>query len=159
MIKAVKEKDIHVALDVFMDEPEGKTGSVSSKLQELDNVYVTHHIGASTEQAQSAVAEEVVKIILDYIHSGKIAHWVNKAKFPDNYYQLVIKHYDKPGVLANIFQVLRPGDINVEEVENIIFEDGLVATCTMKLKTAATSEMLNTIRENPDVLTVSHIAI
>ncbi len=158
MIKAVKEKDIHVALDVFMDEPEGKTGSVSSKLQELDNVYVTHHIGASTEQAQSAVAEEVVKIILDYIHSGKIAHWVNKAKFPDNYYQLVIKHYDKPGVLANIFQVLRPGDINVEEVENIIFEDGLVATCTMKLKTAATAEMLNTIRENPDVLTVSHIA-
>ncbi len=156
LIKAVKEKNLKVGLDVFNDEPESKTGSVSSKLQELENVYVTHHIGASTEQAQNAVAEETVKIILDYINSGVIAHWVNRAHSTDAAYQLAVKHYDKPGVLASILDVIREGEINIEEMENMIFEGGLVALCTMKLKKPATEEMLEAIRENPNVITVSH---
>lgn len=156
MIRAIKEKNIQVALDVFNGEPEGKSGSVASELQSLENVYVTHHIGASTEQAQNAVAEETVKIILQYINSGTIAHWVNKAKASQHYYQLSVKHYDKPGVLASIMDVLRQGDINIEEVENVIFEDGLVALCTMKLVSGATDEMLKAMRNNPNVLTVSY---
>ncbi len=157
LIKAVKEKNLMVALDVFNDEPEQKSGSVSSELQKLDNVYVTHHIGASTEQAQNAVAEEVYNIIMKYISSGVIAHWVNRAKLTDTSYQLAVKHYDKPGVLASVLDVLRIGDINIEEIENIIFEDGLVALCTMKLKSPATDDMLKVIRHNPNVLTVSHV--
>ncbi|MCX7875995.1 MAG: hydroxyacid dehydrogenase [Melioribacteraceae bacterium] len=78
LIKAVKEKNIKAGLDVFIGEPEDKGGSVSSKLQEIDNIYVTHHIGASTEQAQNAVAEETVNIILDYIKTGEIRNCVNK---------------------------------------------------------------------------------
>ncbi|MBN1299796.1 MAG: phosphoglycerate dehydrogenase [Melioribacteraceae bacterium] len=159
LIRAVKGKNLRVGLDVFKDEPEGKTGEVKSKLQELENVYITHHIGASTEQAQNAVAEETVQIILDYINSGIIAHWVNRAEIKSNYYQLIVKHYDKPGVLASILDVLKQGDINVEEVENIIFEGGLVACCTMKLVSPATEEMLETIRNNPNVLTTSHVAM
>ncbi len=157
LIKAVKEKNLRVALDVFEDEPEQKSGPVSSKLQELDNVYITHHIGASTEQAQNAVAEEVYNIIVKYLTSGVIAHWVNKAKVTDTSYQLAVKHYDKPGVLASVLDVLRIGDINIEEIENIIFEDGMVALCTMKLKSPADNEMLKSIRHNPNVLTVSHV--
>lgn len=159
LIKAVKEKNLRVGLDVFKNEPESKSGEVSSKLMELDNVYVTHHIGASTEQAQNAVAEETVKIILDYISSGVIDHWVNRARITDSHSQLVVKHYDKPGVLASIMDVLRQGSINIEEVENIIFDGGLVACCTMKLKTPATDEMLKAIRNNPNVLTTSHTAL
>ncbi|MCB0744650.1 MAG: phosphoglycerate dehydrogenase [Ignavibacteriae bacterium] len=158
LIKAVKEKNIRVGLDVFSGEPEGKDGSVDSKLQELENVYITHHIGASTEQAQNAVADETVKIIMQYIDSGTIAHWVNKARVSSSYYQLSVKHFDKPGVLASIMDVLRQGDINIEEVENIIFDGGLVALCTMKLVDPATSNMLEAIRRNPNVLTVSHTA-
>lgn len=78
LIKAVKEKNLRVGLDVFNGEPEEKTGSVVSKLQELDNVYVTHHIGASTEQAQNAVAEETVRIILSYIKDGTVINCVNR---------------------------------------------------------------------------------
>lgn len=159
LIKAVKEKDLKVGLDVFADEPEGKTGSVSSPLQELDNVYVTHHIGASTEQAQNAVAEETVKVILDSIRSGIIPHWVNKANVTDAQYQLAVKHYDKSGVLASILDVIRDGNINIEELENVIFEGGLVALCTMKLAEAATDEMLETIRNNPNVISVLHMKI
>ncbi len=78
LIKAVKEKNLRVGLDVFNGEPEEKTGNVVSKLQELENVYVTHHIGASTEQAQNAVAEETVRIIFSYIKDGTVINCVNK---------------------------------------------------------------------------------
>jgi len=78
LIKAVKEKGICAAVDVFKGEPEGKDGAVTSKLQNIDGIYVTHHIGASTEQAQDAVAEETIKIILEYKKSGNVLNCVNK---------------------------------------------------------------------------------
>lgn len=159
LLEAIEEKDLKVALDVFKDEPEQKSGSVRSKLQGHKNVYVTHHIGASTQQAQEAVAEEAVRIIHDYMTSGIIPHWVNRARIRDTYYQLVVKHYDKSGVLAGVLDVLKNGNINVEEVENIVFEGGKVATCTMKLAQKANDEMLKTIRYNPNVITVSHMAV
>ncbi len=77
LIKAIKEKNLRVGLDVFKGEPEEKSGNVSSKLQDFENVYVTHHIGASTEQAQNAVAEETVKIILNFIQNSKVLNCVN----------------------------------------------------------------------------------
>jgi D-3-phosphoglycerate dehydrogenase len=159
LLEAIKEKNIRAAIDVFKGEPEGKAGEVKSKLQDNPNIYVTHHIGASTEQAQNAVADETIRIIKDYVHSGIIAHWVNRAKVTDAHYQLVVKHYDKPGVLASILAVIRDGNINIEEIENIIFEGGVVACCTMKLKSAATSDMLKQMNENKNVLSVSHVAI
>jgi D-3-phosphoglycerate dehydrogenase len=159
MLEAIKEKNIRVALDVFKGEPEGKGGEVKSKLQDNPNIYVTHHIGASTEQAQNAVAAETVRIIHDYVHSGIIAHWVNRAKVTDVHYQLVVKHYDKPGVLAAILEVIRNANVNIEEIENVIFDGGIAACCTMKLKESISAEMLKNISDNPNVLSVAHVAI
>jgi len=77
LLEAMKDKNIRVALDVFDNEPEGKTGEVKSKLQDNPNVYITHHIGASTNQAQNAVAEETVNIINEYAKSGNVKNRVN----------------------------------------------------------------------------------
>jgi len=159
MLAAIEEKNIRVALDVFKDEPKGKTGEVSSALIDNPSVYVTHHIGASTVQAQNAVAEETVNIVNHYLHSGIIDHWVNRAKPSDAKYQLVVKHYDKPGVLASILDIITEGNINVEEIENVIFEGGVAACCTMRLMKPASSEMLKQMNENSHVLSVSHVAI
>ncbi|MBS4035988.1 MAG: phosphoglycerate dehydrogenase [Ignavibacterium sp.] len=159
LLEAIKEKNIRYACDVFKGEPESKTGEVSSKLQNNPNIYVTHHIGASTAQAQDAVAEETINIIKHFVHSGVIEHWVNRAKKTDAHYQLVVKHYDKPGVLAAILDVIRQGNINIEEIENIIFEGGVAACCTMKLKAAVSADMLKTMRENSNVISVSHVEI
>ena len=159
LLEAIKEKNIRYACDVFKGEPEAKTGEVSSKLQNNPNIYVTHHIGASTSQAQDAVAEETINIIKHFVHSGVIEHWVNRAKKTDAHYQLVVKHYDKPGVLAAILDVIRQGNINIEEIENIIFEGGVAACCTMKLKAAVSADMLKTMRENQNVISVSHVEI
>lgn len=159
LLEAIKEKNLRVAVDVFKGEPEGKAGEVKSKLQDNPNIYVTHHIGASTEQAQDAVAEETVNIIKHYVHSGVIDHWVNRAKITDAKYQLVVKHYDKPGVLAGVLDVIRSGSINIEEIENIIFEGGIAACCTLKLQNPVTADMLKKMSENPNVLSVSHVEI
>ena len=159
MLEATEEKNIRVAVDVFKDEPEGKTGEVNSVLRDNPNVYVTHHIGASTAQAQDAVAEETVNIVKHYLHSGIIDHWVNRAKKSDAKYQLVVKHYDKPGVLASILDIIREGNINIEEIENIIFEGGVAACCTLRLMNPATSEMLKKMNDNTNVLSVSHVSL
>lgn len=159
LLEAIKDKNIRYACDVFKGEPEGKSGEVVSKLQNNPNIYVTHHIGASTEQAQDAVAEETLNIIKHFVHSGVIDHWVNRAKITDAHYQLVVKHYDKPGVLASVLDVIRNGQINIEEIENIIFEGGIAACCTMKLQNAATADMLKKISENANVISVSHVEI
>ncbi len=159
LLEAIKEKNIRVAMDVIKNEPEEKSANIKSPLQSIPNIYITHHIGASTEQAQNAVASETIRIIKDFVSSGIIAHWVNRSKISDAHYQLVVKHYDKPGVLASIMSIIRDRQINIEEIENIIFDGGVVACCTMKLKSEVTTEMIKLMNENPDVLSVSHIAI
>lgn len=159
LIEAIKTKNIRVGMDVFKGEPEGKAGEVKSKLQEIPNVYITHHIGASTEQAQNAVAEETIRIIKEYVNSGIIAHWVNRAKKTGAKYQLVVKHLDKPGVLASILDIIKDGNINIEEIENVIFEGGVAACCTMKLMSQVSPEMLKKMRDSEHILTVSHVAI
>jgi len=159
LFEAIKEKNIRVALDVFKGEPEVKTGEVKSNLQDNPNIYVTHHIGASTEQAQNAVAAETVRVIKEYMSSGIIAHWVNRAKATDAKYQLVVKHFDKPGVLAGILDVIRESNINIEEIENIIFEGGIAACCTMKLMGPASADMLKKMNQNTNILSLSHVAI
>ncbi len=80
MLEAIKEKNIRVALDVFNDEPEAKTGEVTSSLSSNPNVYITHHIGASTTQAQNAVAEETINIIKHFVDDGVVDNCVNKSE-------------------------------------------------------------------------------
>ncbi len=159
LLEAIEEKNIFCGFDVFVGEPEGKTGEVSSKLMNNKNIYITHHIGASTEQAQEAVAEETVNIIRGYINSGVIAHWVNKARWEESHYQLVVKHYDKPGVIANILNVMKKDDVNIEEVENEIFAGGMVAKCTIKLKQPLTDGVLEEIRNIPEIINLAHVEL
>lgn len=159
LIEAAKAEKIFLGLDVFNNEPEGKGGDFTTPLQGLKNVYLTHHIGASTEQAQDAVADETVKIINEFVNSGVIRNWVNRIKKSPAKYQLIVKHFDKPGVLAGVLELLKTGNINVEEIENVIFDGAIAASCTMKLKDAATPDMLKKMNENPDLISVSQVEI
>lgn len=76
LIQAMDEKDIRAGLDVYMNEPGSTQGEFQSPLAQHRNVYGTHHIGASTEQAQNAVAEGVVEIIEAFTR-GQVLHCVN----------------------------------------------------------------------------------
>src|SRR5205085_4756209 len=66
LYEAVRDRNIRAGLDVFDGEPSGGAGTVEDRIFELDGVIGTHHIGASTNQAQQAIADETVRIIRDY---------------------------------------------------------------------------------------------
>lgn len=146
LYEAAKAGKIRAGLDVFSGEPEDKTSPFTNKLRELPNVYGTHHIGASTEQAQNAIADETVAIIKQYKERGTVKNWVNRAKATAAKYQLVIRHYDKPGVLANVFNGLKTESINIQEVENLIFEGSDTAVCSLKLESKPSDYTLDSIR-------------
>ncbi|MAY74267.1 MAG: hypothetical protein CMJ31_05985 [Phycisphaerae bacterium] len=74
---AVSERGIRAALDVYNDQPAGKSAEWRPDVATLDGVHCSHHVGASTDQAQLAVAEEVVRIVRVYAESGRFEHQVN----------------------------------------------------------------------------------
>ena len=76
LIKAMDEKSIRAGLDVYPDEPSVSAGDFDSALAKHPNVYGTHHIGASTSQAQDAVANGVIEIIDAYL-KGTVINQVN----------------------------------------------------------------------------------
>ncbi|MGH3449328.1 MAG: hydroxyacid dehydrogenase, partial [Haloechinothrix sp.] len=69
-------KGVRAGLDVLADEPGQGTGAIDSRLARHPNVYGTHHIGASTEQAQEAIGAEVVRMVAAF-ESGEVLHCVN----------------------------------------------------------------------------------
>lgn len=79
LLEAIKSKDIRAGLDVYCNQPEAKSCEWMPELANHPNVITTHHIGASTDQAQIAVAEEVVRIVKAYRESGHFENQVNKA--------------------------------------------------------------------------------
>ena len=78
LIEVMDKKDILVGLDVYRDEPGTAQGEFDSALARHPNVYGTHHIGASTTQAQIAVAAGVIEVI-DAFTSGHMINCVNPS--------------------------------------------------------------------------------
>lgn len=150
LYKELKSGRIKAGLDVFSDEPEFKQGEFTSRFQDLDNVYVSHHIGASTKQAQLAVASDAVDIVRGYVQEGQVRNWLNRCEHTDAPWQLVVRHYDKPGVIANVMNELKEADINAQELTNVIFEGKQTACCTIQLDAEPSSEIMKSIRTRQD---------
>ena len=153
LAEAVKAKGLRVGLDVFANEPAGATGEFRDELMGLPHVYGTHHIGASTDQAQEAIAAETVRIVRTYKETGSVPNVVNLAKRTRASHMLVVRHRDRPGVLAHVFDHLRQAHLNVQETENIVFEGGEAAVARINLNGEPSSELCERIRsKNSDIL-------
>ena len=76
--RAVLERGIRCGLDVQAIQPAGKAAEWASPLADLPGVYATHHVGASSEQAQMAVADEVVRIVGALKDDGSLVNLVNE---------------------------------------------------------------------------------
>ena len=63
LLEALDAGAVRAGLDVFADEPSSGKGPWDSPLGRHPNVVATHHIGASTEQAQRAIAAGVTEIV------------------------------------------------------------------------------------------------
>jgi D-3-phosphoglycerate dehydrogenase / 2-oxoglutarate reductase len=150
---AVRQKQLRVGLDVYANEPASASGEFHDDLIGLPGVYGTHHIGASTEQAQEAIAAETVRIIRSFKETGKVPNVVNLAKRTPATHMLVVRHRDRPGVLAHVFSNLRRDNLNVQETENIVFEGAQAAVARINLDGAPSTSLCDRIKaENSDVL-------
>jgi D-3-phosphoglycerate dehydrogenase / 2-oxoglutarate reductase len=158
--KVVRERNVRVGLDVFPGEPSGATGAFNDGLASLPDVYGTHHIGASTDQAQEAIAAETVRIVASYKNTGKVPNVVNLSTKTPATHMLVVRHRDRPGVLAHVFDHLRGGNINVQETENVIFDGAQAAVARINLDRAPPDALLDTIRKgNSDILDLHLVTI
>jgi D-3-phosphoglycerate dehydrogenase len=79
LARAVKSRGLRAGLDVFSGEPSAGVGAASdsSGLFRLPGVIGTHHTGGATRQAQQAIADETVRIVLEFRATGVAPNAVN----------------------------------------------------------------------------------
>ena len=150
LIAAMDTKGIRAGLDVFDDEPGGATATFASRLVQHPNVIATPHIGASTEQAQEAVASAIVKVVRAYA-AGRIVNCVNLETGRVGSHVIVVRHEDRVGVLAAVLGVFRRHDLNVAGMENRVFRDATAAVATMDVSGIMTPLVGDEIASLPHV--------
>jgi len=156
----IRNHGVRAALDVFAQEPAGSTGEFNDPVVALPNVIGTHHIGASTDQAQEAIAAEAARIVRTYKETGKVPNVVNLATKTPATHMLVVRHRDRPGVLAHVFDRLRAANLNVQETENVIFEGAEAAIARINLDGEPPADLLKTIAGgNQDILSLYVVKI
>lgn len=156
LLEAMDSRGIRAGLDVYPDEPSSGEGAFDSALARHDNVVGTHHIGASTQQAQDAVGHGTVDV-LDAYREGRIQHCVNLESAPPRAATITVRHLDQVGVLASILQVLRSARLNVTTMRNRVFAGSIAAVATIDVGTAPDEAVLGEIRGLRHVIQASVI--
>jgi D-3-phosphoglycerate dehydrogenase len=155
LIEAIRTRGLRAGLDVYALQPGPGDKVFSDPVIKEPLVYGTHHSGASTDQAQQAVADAVVAIIDRYREHGEVMHCVNRAASTPATSLLTVRHLNRPGVLAHVFYTLGQAGLNVEEMENIIY-DGYEAACAkIQIDGSPSEEHLRAIGANEHVLSIN----
>lgn len=159
LLRAIDEKHFRVGLDVFPDEPTASQAAYTHAIADHAAVYGTHHIGASTDEAEEAVGRETLRIVAAYRDGAAIPNVVNLATRTPANHQLVIRHADRVGVLARVFNHLREADINIEDMQNIVFSGGEAACARIGIVGELGLESVMKLSADPDIYSVSQVSI
>lgn len=133
LAKLEESKDFWMGTDVFNGEPGTGTADWSCALSMHPRVYGTHHCGASTAQAESAIGAEALRVILKFATTGEVdaANCVNRAKKESTHHKITVRHASDLSVHARIFEVLAMHKLNVQEMSNMVFADRQAAVMTL----------------------------
>ncbi|HYR75181.1 MAG TPA: 3-phosphoglycerate dehydrogenase family protein [Pyrinomonadaceae bacterium] len=160
LVEAMHSKGIRAGLDVFAIEPTSAVAEFDDPIANEASVYGTHHVGASTDQAQEAIAAETVRIIQSFKETGQVPNVVNLAQRTPATHRLVVRHRDRPGVLAQVLDGIKAEHINVQEMENIVFEGAEAAVARINLDRAPSSATLDRLRAgNEDIIELNVLEI
>lgn len=160
LVEAIHAKGIRAGLDVFAVEPTSGVAEFTDSIGNETNVYGTHHIGASTDQAQEAIAAETVRIVKTFKETGQVPNVVNLAAHTPATHRLVVRHRDRPGVLAQVLDAIKAEQINVQEMENIVFEGAEAAVARINLDKAPSRATLDQLRAgNQDIIELNVLEI
>ena len=155
LVEALKAGKLRAGLDVYAGEPGAADETFESPLRGVPNWIGTHHIGASTDQAQDETAAMAVDILAGFLRTGEVANCVNMAPPVADLHggcRLVVRHLDKVGVLAGVLAKLRDDGINVEEMENRIFRGALAAVCYMTLSKRPSPAVLSALAGDANII-------
>ncbi len=153
LIRAIREKGLRVGLDVYEDEPAaGDKVFAGTDLAGL--ISCTPHIAASTSQAADAIAMEAVRVVESFSKTGLPVNCVNICAQVPAISNLVVRHFNRVGVLASILDALREDGVNVEEMRNVIFDGGNAACCTLQIDSNPSGETLSKIKAAANIIHV-----
>ncbi|MEM1057433.1 MAG: phosphoglycerate dehydrogenase [Bacteroidota bacterium] len=161
---ALKTKGLRFATDVPADEPQAKqTEEWHYPLHDHPSVYVTHHVGASTDEATEAIGQEAARVILTYAETGEVCNGVNLAEQTPATHLLTVRHLDRVGVLAGVLGEMREAGWNVQEMENLIFAGAEAACARIRFdpgsEQAPDEAALDRIRQQEHVIAAKALAI
>ncbi len=157
---ALNNKGIRAAVDVFDDEPRYKEGPLEWPLASHAGMYVTHHVGASTRQAQEATANETVRVIRTFAEQGFVPNCLNIARQSVASHLLTVRHRDRIGALASILDIVRGANLNVQEMENLVFASGSRTACARIRVDGEPDELLiQEIGRQPHVLAATLVTL
>jgi D-3-phosphoglycerate dehydrogenase / 2-oxoglutarate reductase len=160
LVEAMRTRNIRAGLDVFAAEPTSATADFGDEIRAEPNLYGTHHIGASTDQAQEAIAAETVRIVREFKETGQVPNVVNLARKTPATHRLVVRHLDRPGVLASVLDAIKSEHINVQEMENIVFEGAEAAVARINLDNALSETTLERLKSgNQDILQLDLLSL
>jgi D-3-phosphoglycerate dehydrogenase len=160
LVNAMRTRGVRAGVDVYAVEPTSATGEFKDDVAKEDALYGTHHIGASTDQAQEAIAAETVRIVKQFKETGQAPNVVNLARQTPATHRLVVRHVDRPGVLAGVLDAIKSEQINVQEMENIVFDGAAAAVARINLDNAPSEAILNEIRSgSADIIELNLIQL
>ena len=85
---------------------------------------------------------------------------VNLAKATPATCAMVVRHLDRPGVLASVLDAISAAYINVQEMENVVFEGAEAAVARINLEAEPAAQLLDQIRKsNSNILEISVIRL
>lgn len=153
LLRALDSKNLRAGLDVFCDEPKSGTSEFISQLAAHPKVVGTHHIGASTTQAQEATTSGTIEIIEAY-RNGEVKNCVNMATSRIGTAAITVRHFDQVGVLAEVFRVLRNAKINVQAVKNNVFLGANSAVAVLDVSGEVTAKICEELRDLEHVIQI-----
>lgn len=154
---AVEAGRLRYATDVPEGEPADKRADFEHPL--AGAAYITHHVGASTDEATEAIGREAARVIRTYAETGRVENNVNLAAQTPATHLLTVRHLDRVGVLAGVLGVLREAGWNVQEMENLVFEGAEAACARIRFDGEPNDEAVERIREVDHVLNATVIAL
>jgi len=105
------------AIDVFPTEPKSNKEEFESPLRKFDNVFLTPHVGGSTQEAQENIGYEVAGKLVKYSDNGST---LSATNFPEvslpvqkDVSRLLHIHQNQPGILTKINLAFAENHINI----------------------------------------------
>ena len=143
------------AVDVFPTEPAANGEEFKSPLREFDNVILTPHIGASTEEAQRNIGIEVAQKLALYSDNGSTLTAVNfpEVSLPakrETVSRLLHVHQNVPGIMQQINDVFAKQNINV--AAQYLQTSGDVGYVVMDIHSDKPEEIVPLLKQIPGTL-------